>query len=70
MSAFSYHRFIFLSACIDRWKVYRLVSACTVKTAIEVQRLCGATSKDGAFVGLLRFSPSLLFAFAATNRTI
>ena len=38
MGAFSYHRFIFLLACIDRWKVYnRLTSVCTVNTAIAVQ---------------------------------
>ena len=46
MGAFSYHRFIFLLTCIDCWKVYdRLVSACTVNTAIEVQCLCVLTSK-------------------------
>ena len=46
MGAFSYHRFIFLLACIDRWKVYnRLVSVCTVKTAIEVKCLCVLASK-------------------------
>ena len=46
MGAFSYHRFIFLLACIDRWKIYnRLVSACTVKTAIEVKCLRVSTNK-------------------------
>ena len=50
MGAFSYHRFIFLLAFIDCWKAYnRLVSACTVKTAIEVQRLCVSTSKKRHF---------------------
>ena len=68
MGAFSYHRFIFLLACIDRWKVYnRLVSVCTVKTAIEVQCLCASTSKSGTFVRLLRF-PSFLFAYAVTDQ--
>ena len=55
MGAFSYHKFIFLLACI---KVYnRLVS---VKTAIEVQHLRVSTSKNGTLVELLRFSLSLL----------
>ena len=46
MGAFSYHRFIFLLACIDILKVYnRLKFACTVKTAIEVKCLCVSTSK-------------------------
>ena len=37
MGAFSYHRFVFLLACIDCWNAYnRLVFACTVKTAIKV----------------------------------
>ena len=62
MGAFSHHRFIFLLACIDHWKAYnRLVSACTGKTAIEVQHLCFSTSENGILVGLLRFSLSLLF---------
>ena len=44
--AFPYHRFIFLLAGIDRWKVdIRLVFACTVKTAIKVKRQCVLTSK-------------------------
>ena len=56
-------------AYIDRWKVYnRLVSSCTVKTAIEVQRLCVSTNKNGTFVGLLRLSLSFLVACAAINR--
>ena len=39
-------RYIFLLACIDSWKVYNwLVSACTVKTAIQVKCLCVSTSK-------------------------
>ena len=64
MGAFSCQRFIFLLACIDRWKVYnRLVSACTVKTAIEVKRQCVLTSKK-------RHScrASFSFACAASNR--
>ena len=69
MGAFFYHRFIFLLACIDRWKVYnRLVSACTVKTAIEFQRSCVSASKNGNFVELFRFLLSFLFACTATNR--
>ena len=59
MGAFSYHRYIFLLACIDCRKVYnRLVSVCTVKTAIEVQSLCVSTSKNDTFVRLFRFSSS------------
>ena len=70
MGAFSYHRFIFLLTCINRWKVFnRLVSTCTVKTAIDVQRLCVSTRKNGIFVGLLRISLSFLFACVATNRS-
>ena len=66
MGAFSYHRFIFLLACIDRWKVYnRLVSVCTANTAIEVKCLCASTGKN---VGLLHLAPSFLFACAASNR--
>ena len=46
MGAFSYHRFIFLLACIDCWKIYnRLVFACAVKTAIKVKRQCVSASK-------------------------
>ena len=61
MGAFSYHRFIFLLACIDRWKAHtRLVSACTVKTAIEIQCACALTSKNctlsGFFVSRRLFS--------------
>ena len=59
MGAYSYYRFIFLLSRIDRWKVYnRLVSACTVKTAIKVQCSCVSTNKNSTFVGLLRFLPS------------
>ena len=37
MDVFSFYRFIFLLACINSWKIYnRLISACTLKTAIEV----------------------------------
>ena len=69
MGAFSYHRFIFLLANIDRWKVYnRLVFACTVKTAIEVKRLCVSISKNGTLVGLLRLARTFLFACVVTNR--
>ena len=69
MGAFSYHRFIFLLACIDYWKVYNsLVSVRTAKTAIEVERLCVSTSKNCTFVKLFRFSLSFLFACAAINR--
>ena len=46
MGVFSYHRFMFPLACIDRWKVYEgLVFECTVKTVIEVKCLCVSTSK-------------------------
>ena len=69
MGALSYHRFIFLLACIDRWKVYnRLVSACTVKTVIEVNVNVFQLAKNGTLVGLLRFSLSFVFACAAVNR--
>ena len=55
-----------VSACIKHWKVYnRLVSACTVKTAIEVRHICASTSKRryscrGSFF-------VFLFACAAIN---
>ena len=69
MGSFSYHRFIFLLACIDRWRTCnRLVSAWTVKTAIEAQCLCALTSKNGTFVGLLRFSSPFLIVYAVTNQ--
>ena len=69
MGAFSYHRFILLVSCIDRWKVYiRLVSGYTVKTAIEVNVYVFQLAKNGTFVELLRFSPSFLFACGAINR--
>ena len=68
MGAFSYHRFIFLLACIDRWKVYNLlVSSCKVKTAIEVECLCVSTSKNGTLFGLFRFSLYFLSVCAANN---
>ena len=68
MGAFSSHRCIFLLACIDRWKVYnRFVSTCTVKAAIEVNVYVFQLAKNGTLVGLLRFSPSFLFACAAIN---
>ena len=69
MGAFSYHRFIFLLARIDLWKVYdRLISTCTVKTGIKVKRQWFQLAKRGTLVGLLQFSPSFLFAFATSNR--
>ena len=64
---FSTIDFVFLLACIYRLKVYnRLVSACTVKTAIEVYVF--QLAKNGTVVGFLRFSLSFLFACAAINR--
>ena len=64
MGAFPYHRFIFLLACIDHWKVYnRLIPMCTAKTAIEVERQFVLTSKNVTFVGLPCFSP--LFCLCA-----
>ena len=69
MSACSYHRFIFLLACIDCWKVYnRLVFACTAKTAIEVKHLWVVTNKKRHFAGLFHFPPSYLFACGTINR--
>ena len=66
MGAFFYHSFIFLLACVDRWKVYnRLVFACTIKTAIKVKRQC---AQHGTLVRLLRFSLSFLVECAASNR--
>ena len=64
MGAFSYRRFIFLLACIDRWKVYnRLVSTCTVKP------LCVSTSKKSALLSGFFVSHRLfLFACATINR--
>ena len=63
MGAFSYHRFIFLLARIDRWKVYdRLIFVCTVKTAIELKCLCVSTSKKR------HSGRTFLFACAAINR--
>ena len=46
----------------------RLVSACTVKNVIEVQRLCVSTSKRRHFCQL--FLPSFLFACDAPSRAI
>ena len=69
MGAFSYHRFIFLLACIVRWKVYnRLVSSCTVKTAIEVKRLFVSTSKKLLSCQASSFLTVFLSACAASNR--
>ena len=69
MGAFSYHRFIFLLACINRWKVYnRLITACTAKTAIEVQCLCASTSKVSLLSGVFVSHHFFLFACAASNR--
>ena len=68
MGAFSYHRFIFLLACIDRWKVYnRHVHSedCNKSwTSVCFDRL----AKHGTVVGLLRFLSSVLFACAANNQ--
>ena len=66
---FSYQRFIFLLACIDCWKVYnRLVSACTVKTAIEVKCSCVSTSKKRHLCRASSFlTVVFLFACAAIN---
>ena len=70
MGAFSYPRFIFLLACIYRWKIYnRLVFACTVKkAAIEVKCLCVSTSKKRHSLRIFCFSLCFLFACAAINR--
>ena len=69
MGAFSYHRFIFLLACIDRWKVdNRLVSACTVKTTIEVKCLCVSTSKKRHSCRAYSFLIFFFVACAAINR--
>ena len=68
MGDFSYHRFIFLLASIDRWKVYnRLVFACTLKTAIEVNVDVFQLGKNGTLFGLFRFSLSFLFACVHRN---
>ena len=59
MGAFSYHRFIFLLPCIDLWIVYnRLLSACIVKTAIEIKhmfQLAKTALLSGFFVSLRLF---------------
>ena len=39
-----------------------------VKTAIKVKCQCVSTAKHGNLVGLLRFSPSFLFACPASTR--
>ena len=39
-----------------------------VKTAIKVKCQCVSTAKHGNLVGLLRFSPSFLFVYAASKR--
>ena len=68
MGAFSYHRFTFLLAFIDGWKVYRLVFACTVMTAIEVECLCVLTSKKRHSLRSFSFlTVFFLFACAAIN---
>ena len=60
---FFYYRFIFVLAHIDCWKVRnRLVSACTVKAAIEVQRLCVSTSRKWHFCRVSLFLTAFLFA--------
>ena len=55
-------------AQIEGKYINRLVFACTVKTAIEVECLCVSTSKNQHFFGLFRFSVSFLFACAPINR--
>ena len=68
-AVFSCHRFIFLLACIDRWKVYnRLVSACIVKIAIKVECLCVPTSKKRHFYGASSLLIVFLLVCAAINR--
>ena len=66
---FFYHRFIFLLPCIDRWKVYiwlalRAQSRLREKLNVNVFKL----AKHSTLVGLLRFSPSFLFVWAANNQ--
>ena len=69
MGAFSYHRFIFLLACIDHSKVFnRLIFACKVKTAIEVEVDVLQLAKNGTLFELFHFSLYFLFACAAINR--
>ena len=68
MGAFSYHRFIFLLACIDHSKVFnRLIFACKVKTAIEVEVDVLQLAKNGTLFELFHFSLYFLFACAAIN---
>ena len=64
MGAFSYS--YYLAKIVGKY----IIDSCTVKTAIEVQRLCVPTSKNGTCVGFLHFSPPCLFACAATNWAI
>ena len=55
--------------CIDRCKVYnRLVSASTVKTAIDVKCLCVSTSKKRHYCRAFSFLTVCLFACATINR--
>ena len=62
MGAFSYHRFIFLLACIDRWKVYnRLVFACTVNTVQNTALLLGFFGSHRFFVCMRRKRTNLTF---------
>ena len=69
MGPFSYRRFTFLFAYIDRWKVYnRLVSACSVKTAIEVKCWCVLTSQTTTLLSGFFVPHSFLLACAAINR--
>ena len=70
MGIFSYHRFIFLLACIDRWKVYnRLVFACTVKTAVKVKHQCVSTSKTWHCCRASSFPTSFFVCVRRSNRT-
>ena len=68
MGDFSYHRFIFLLAFLDHWKVYRISFACTVKTAIEVKCLCVSTSKKLHSLRAFPFLTVFWFACTASNR--
>ena len=68
MGTFSYHRFIFLLACIDRWKIYNtLVFVCTVKTAIKVKRQCVSISKTSFCSRASSVLVVFLFACGARN---
>ena len=69
MSAFFYHKFIYLLACIDRWKVHnRLVFACTVKTAIAVKCYVFQLAKKALSLGFFVSHFLFLFTSAAINR--